>query len=169
MRTTNKLRVSTTDASNALDLACSEVESAVGLPVQAELQENEGDCLIVEMRLGTDEVHSPSASRLAYAVDQSARDIDVLSAWHEPVHRAPAARFCADVFGAEYDAMPAVALRAMEDDLPTAQWDRSVSRWHLAVPSACRDQVIVGMIHRTGYSRRFTTLDACALRNGLAS
>jgi hypothetical protein len=169
MRTTNKLRVSTTDASNALDIACSEVESAVGLPVHAELQEIEGDCLIVEMRLGTDEVHSPSASRLADAVDQSARDLDVLSAWHEPVRLAPAARFCADVFGAAYDAMPPVALRAVEDDLPTAHWDRAVSRWHLAVPSACRDQVIVGLIHRTGYSHRFTTVDAFAVRSGLAS
>jgi hypothetical protein len=169
MRTTNKLRVSTTDASNALDIACSEVESAVGLPVHAELQEIEGDCLIVEMRLGTDAVLSPLPSRLADAIDQSARDIDVLSVWNEPVRLTPAARFCPDVFGAEYDAMPPVALRAIEDDLPTAQWDRSVSRWQLAVPSECRDQVIVGLMHRTGYSHRFNTVDAFAVRSGLAS
>jgi hypothetical protein len=169
VRATNKLRIATTDASNALDIACSEVESAVGLPVEAELQEIEGGHLIVEIRLGTDAVLSPPASRLAHAIDQSAADIEVLSAWNEPVHLAPGARFCEDVFGAEHDVMPPVALRALEDDLPTAQWDRGVSRWYLAVPSECRDQVIVGMIHRSGYSHRFTTVDAFALRNGLAS
>jgi hypothetical protein len=169
VRATNKLRISTTDASNALDIACSEVESAVGLPVQAEFQEIEGDYLIVEIRLGTDSVLSPPASRLAYAIDKSANDVEVLSAWSEPVRHSPAARYCEDVFGAEHDAMPPVALRAVEDDLPTAQWDRSVSRWHLAVPSECRDQVIVGMLHRTGYSHRFNSLDAAALRSGLAS
>jgi hypothetical protein len=169
VRATNKLRISTTDASNALDIACSEVESAVGLPVQAELQEIEGGRLIVEIRLGTDAVLSPPASRLAHAIDQSTSDIEVLSTWNEPVRLAPGARFCEDVFGAEHDVMPSVAQRALEDDLPTAQWDRAVSRWHLAVPSECRDQVIVGMIHRSGYSHRFTTIDAFALRNGLAS
>jgi hypothetical protein len=169
MRATNKLRISTTDSSNALDIACAEVESVVGLPVQAEMQEIEGDRLIVEMRLGTDAVLSPPATRLAYAIDKSARDIELLSVWNEPVRLMPAARFCEDVFGAEYDSMPPVALRAIEDDLPTAQWDHSVSRWHLAVPSECRDQVIVGLIHRTGYSHRFNTVDAFALRNGLAS
>jgi hypothetical protein len=73
-----------------------------------------------------------------------------------------------DVLGAEHIAMPPVAQRAIADDLPTAQWDRSACSWHLAVPSACRDQVIVGMLHRTEYSHRFTTVDAFALRSGLA-
>lgn len=165
----NKLRISTTDTSNALGIACSQVESAVGLPVQAEFQEIEGDCLIVEIRLGTDAVLSPPASRLAIAVDKAANGVEVLSAWSEPVRVTPAARFCEDVFGAEHDAMPPIALRAIVDDLPTAQWDRSVSQWHLAVPSECRNQVIVGMLHRNGYSHRFNTIDAFALRNGLAS
>jgi hypothetical protein len=169
MRATNKLRISTTDASNALGMACSEVESAVGLPVQAEFQEIEGDCLIVEIRLGTDAVLSPPASRLAHSIDKSANDVRVLSVWSEPVRSTPAAKFCADVLGADHDAMPPVALRAIEDDLPTAQWDRSTSIWHLAVPSECRDQVIVGMLHRTGYSHRFSTVDAFAFRSGLAS
>lgn len=169
MRATNKLRISTTDSSNALDVACSEVESAVGLPVQAELQEVEGDCLIVELRLGTDAVLSPPASRLAYAIDKSASDVEVLSAWSEPVRATPAARFCEEVLGADHDAMPPTAVRAIADNLPTAQWDRSASSWHLAVPSECRAQVIVAMLHRSGYSHRFTTVDAFACRNGLAS
>jgi hypothetical protein len=169
VRTTNKLRISTLDTSNALDLACSEVELVVGLPVQAEFQEIEGACLIVEIRLGTDAVHTPPASRLANAIDKSANEVEVLSAWNEPVRVAPPARFCEDVLGAELDVLPPIALRAVVDDLPTAQWDRSKGHWHLAVPSACRDQVIVGMLHRTGYSHRFSTVDAFALRTGLAS
>jgi hypothetical protein len=56
-----KLRISTTDASTALSIACSEVKLAVGLLVQAERQEIEGDCQLVELRLGTDAVLSPSA------------------------------------------------------------------------------------------------------------
>ncbi len=150
-------------------MACSEVESAVGLPVRAELQEIEEGRLIVEMRLGTDAVLSPPVSRLAYAIDQSVSDIEVLSAWSETVRFTPAARFCEDVFGANHDAMPPLALRAIVDDLPTAQWDRSVNRWQLAVPSKCHDEVVVGLIHRTGYSHRFNAVDASALRSGLAS
>jgi hypothetical protein len=169
VRATSKLRIAMTDATNALGVACSEVEGAVGIPVQAEFQEIEGDCLIVEFRLGTDSVLSPPASRLAYAVDHSANDVEVLSAWSEPMQLAPVARFCADVFGAEHDAMPAAARRAVADDLPTALWDHADRRWDLAVPSACRDQVIVGMRHRHGYTHRFNTVDAFALRNGLAS
>jgi hypothetical protein len=169
MRATNKLRISTTDASNALGIACSEVESAVGLPVQAEFQEIEGDCLIVELRLGTDAVLSPPVSRLAHTIDHSANHVEVLSAWSESVRSEPTARFCEDVLGAEHDAMPPVALRAVVDNLPTAQWDRSTSSWHLAVPSECREQVIVGMLHRTGYTHRFTTFDAFAFQSGLAS
>jgi hypothetical protein len=169
MRAINKLRISTTDASNALDLACSEVESAVGLPVEAEFQEIEGNCLILELRLGTEAVLTPSALRLAHAVDSRAAEVEVLSAWSENPTVTPAPKFCADVLSADLDAMPAVAHRAVSDDLPTAEWDRSRNAWHLAVPSACREQPIVGLLHRSGYSHRFTTVDVRALRSGLAS
>jgi hypothetical protein len=53
--------------------------------------------------------------------------------------------------------------------LPTAQWDYSDSEWHLAVPSFCTSQRIVGMSHRGGYSQRFTSLDVAAIQRGLAS
>jgi hypothetical protein len=169
MRAINKLRISTTDASNALDLACSEVESAVGLPVQAEFQEIEGYRLILELRLGTETVFSPPASRLAHAVDSSATELEVLSAWSEDARPALAPKFCQDVLSTELDAMPPVAHRAISDDLPTAVWDRARNSWLLAVPSACHEQPIVGLLHRSGYSHRFTTVDVRAIRSGLAS
>jgi hypothetical protein len=169
MRATNKLRISTTDDSNALGNACSEVASATGLRVQAEFQEIEGRCLVVELRLGTDALVSTSRSRLAQAIEKSATDVEVLSAWNEPAGPTLSARRCEEVLGAEHDTMPPVALRATADGLPTAQWDRPGGSWHLAVPSACRDQVIVGMFHRSGYSHRFTTIDALAFRSSRAS
>jgi hypothetical protein len=65
--------------------------------------------------------------------------------------------------------LPEVARRALDDDLPTAKWDRSDSSWHLAVPSVCNGKAIVGMSHRRGYDHRFTVHDAAALRCGLNS
>jgi hypothetical protein len=169
MRAINKLRISTTDASNALELACSEVESAVGLPVQAEFQEIEGNCLILEIRLGTEAVLTPPASRLAHAVDSSAVEVEVLSAWSEDPGLTSTPKFCQDVRSTDLDAMPPVAHRAINDDLATAEWDRARNSWHLAVPSACREQPIVGLLHRSGYSHRFTAADVRAIRSGLAS
>ena len=84
MTATNRIRIATTDSQDAVGVACSEVESAVGLPVQVEFQEIEGECLILELRLGDDNVPSPSPSRLAVAVDKAVPDVEVLSAWTEP-------------------------------------------------------------------------------------
>ena len=52
MTTTNKIRIATADTTNACKLACSEITAAVGLTVHPEFQEIEGDCLILELRLG---------------------------------------------------------------------------------------------------------------------
>jgi len=84
MKTTNMLRIATADTAGAVDSACSEVEMAVGLPVRPELQEIENGCLILELRLGDANVHTPSPSRLALTVDKSTTDVEVLSAWTEP-------------------------------------------------------------------------------------
>ena len=51
---TNKLRVATIDTAHAMDVACSDVEAAVGLPVRAEFQEIEGGHLIIELQLGSE-------------------------------------------------------------------------------------------------------------------
>ena len=168
MAATNKLRVATIDTAHAIDKACSEVEAAVGLPVQAELQEIEGANLIIELRLGNDTVHTPHPSCLASAVDKAVANMEVLSAWKEPASPEPTPRLCPDVMGVGYEPLPQVAQRAFDDDVPTAMWDRSDSSWHLAVRTVCRGKAIVGMSHRCGYSHRFTAHDAATLRCGLA-
>ena len=52
MTAKNMLRVVTPDTAHAVDIACSDVGSAIGLPVRAEFQEIEGDSLIIELQLG---------------------------------------------------------------------------------------------------------------------
>jgi hypothetical protein len=165
----NKLRVATLDTAHAVDIACSEVESAVGLPVRAEFQEIEGASLILELRLGDESVHSPHPSRLASAIDRAVANMEVLSSWRESTGPGAPLRRCPDVRGVGYEPLPHVAQRALDDDLPTAKWDRSDSSWHLAVPSFCGGQPIVGLSDRRGYSHRFTARDAQAFRRGLAS
>ena len=169
MTAKNMLRVAMPDKARAIDIACSDVESAVGLHVRAEFQEIEGSKLIIELQLGDETEPTPHPSRLASVVDRAVSDIEVLSSWEELTSPAPAPRQCPEVFGVGYEPLPQVAQRALNDDLPTAQWDRSDSSWHLAVPSVCGGKAIVGMTRRHGYSQRFTAYDAAALRSGLAS
>jgi hypothetical protein len=163
------LRIATPDAAHAIDIACSDVESAVGLRVRAEFQEIEGGNLIIELQLGEEAEQSPHPARLASAVDQAVANVEVLSSWKESTSPEPPPRRCLDVMGVGYEPLPQVAQRALDDDLPTAQWDRSDSSWHLAVPSLCGGKAIVGMSYRCGYSHRFSAHDAAALRSGLAS
>jgi hypothetical protein len=163
------LRIATPDADRAIDTACSGVESALGLPVRAEFQEIEGGKLIIELQLGDERTRSPHPSRLASTVDNAVSNVEVLSSWTESTALEPAPRPCLDVLGVGYESLPHVAQRALADDLPTAKWDCSDSCWHLAVPSVCRDQLIVGMSRRSGYSHRFTAYDVATLRSGLAS
>lgn len=167
MALTNKLRVATIDTPHAIDITCSAVEGAVGLPVRAEIQEVEGVDLIIELQLGHQSVHTPHVSRLASAVDKTVSDVEVLSSWKERTSPEPAPQDCSDVIGVGYDPIPELAQRALHDDLPTAKWDRSELSWHIAVPSVCRGQAIVGMSHRRGYDHRFTAHDAAALGCGL--
>ena len=89
MTATNKLRVATIDTPHAIDIACSVVFSAVGLAVQAELQEIERGSLIIELQLGNESVHTPHPSRLASTVDKAAADVEVLSAWKESACPGP--------------------------------------------------------------------------------
>jgi hypothetical protein len=163
------LRVATPDTAHAIDIACSDVESVVGLRVRAEFQEIEGGNLIIELQLGDEAEHPPHPSRLASAVDRVVANMDVLSSWRESTSPEPPRRYCPDVLGVGYERLPQVAQRALDDDLPTATWDRSDSSWHLAVPSECGGKAIVGLSHRHGYSHRFSAHDAAALRSGLAS
>lgn len=169
MTAKNMLRVVTPDTAHAIDIACSDVESALGLPVRAEFQEIEGDSLIIELQLGGEVDQSPHPSRLASTVNKAVANMEVLSSWKESTLPEPPPRRCPDVLGVGYEPLPEVAQRALDDDLPTAKWDRSDSTWYLAVPSACGGKAIVGMSYRCGYSRRFSAHDAAAVRSGLAS
>jgi hypothetical protein len=166
---TNKIRIATADTTNACTLACSEITAAVGLPVHPEFQEIEGDCLILELRLGGETLPAAPPRHLAVAVRNGAPAVEVLSAWneHDSAHLRP--KLCRDVLGSLYDDMPNVAHRALDDNLATAVWDRSDSSWHLAVPSSCDAQPIVGLSQRRGYTHRFTSLEAASIRSGLAT
>jgi hypothetical protein len=165
----NMLRVALPDKAHAIDIACSDVESAVGLRVRAAFQEIEGGNLIIELQLGDEAEPSPHPSRLASVVDEAVSHIEVLSSWEEMTSPEPPFRRCPDVLGVGHEPLPEVAQRALDDDLPTARWSRDDSSWQLAVPSACRGKAIVGMSYRGGYSHRFSAHEAAALKSGLAS
>ncbi len=169
MTAKNMLRVAMQDEAHAIDIACSDIESAVSLHVRAEFQEIEGNNVIIELQLGDTNGIAPHPSRLASAVDEAVSHIEVLSSWEEMASPQPAPRLCPDVLGVGYEPLPQVAQRALDDDLPTAKWDRTDSSWQLAVPSVCSGKAIIGMSRRNGYSHRFTAHDVAALRSGLAS
>lgn len=135
----------------------------------AEFQEIEGDNLIIELQLGEESEESSRPADLASAIEKAIPRVEVLSSWKESTSPEPHPRRCPDVLGVGYEPLPQVAQRALDDDLPTAQWDRSDSSWHLAVPSVCGGKAIVGMSCRSGYSHRFSAHEAAALRSGLAS
>ena len=169
MSIANKLRISTTDTAHAREIACSEIEWVTGRAVQADFQEIDGSHLILELRLLEESRQTPYADRIALAVETFASNVEVLSTWKESNTVRPRAYFCHDVLGVDFDEMPPVALRALDDGLPTARWERSDATWHLAVPATCGAQPIIGLVRRRGYARRFASLDVAALRSGLAS
>jgi hypothetical protein len=169
MNAIDKIRIATTDTAEAADLACLEISSALGLPVGVEFQEIEGACLILELRLGDEALPTSQPSRLAAAITKAVPNLVVLSAWKQGSCLAPIPRYTQNVLAKCFDVMPPVADRAFNDNLPTAQWDHFDSTWHLAVPSFCTSQRIVGLSHRGGYSQRFTSLDVAAIQRGLAS
>jgi hypothetical protein len=169
MTTKNMLRVAMPDKAHAIDDARSDIQSVAGLRVRAEFQEIEGRNLIVELQLGDEADQSSHPARLASVIDKAVAGVEVLSSWRESVSLEPHRSRCPDVLGVGYEPLPEVAQRALDDNLPTARWDRSDSSWHLAVPSVCEGKAIVGMSHRVGYSHRFTAHDAAALRYSLAS
>ncbi len=169
MASANKIRIVTTDRADAVDIACSEVESAIGIPVRTELQEIEGPRLILELRLGEDGFRA-SPARLAAAIDQRARNVEVLSTWREPPSAAVHARPSDVVLTSLLHDLPAVAARALDCNLPTAQWQSDARSWQLAVPCAQPATLTrIGLSRRKGYSVRFTSLDVTAIRKGLAA
>jgi hypothetical protein len=169
MTATNKIRIATTDIAEAAGIACSEISAALGLSVWAEFQEIEGACLILELRLGDAALPNSRPSHLAAAVTNAVPNVVVLRAWKQAACLAPIPRYSQNVLAECFDAIPPVAERAFIDNLPTAQWDHSDSKWHLAVPSFCTSQRIVGLSQRSGHTQRFSSLDVAAIQRGLAA
>jgi hypothetical protein len=170
MTAANRIRIATTDKADAVDIACSEVEAAIGIPVRTELQEIEGPCLILELRLREHGSRTGPLSGLAAAIDQGAPSVEVLSAWREPPSTAVIPRPSDLVLTPLQRDLPAVAARALDDNLATVQWEPDTCSWHLAVPSTQAAILTrIGLSRRKGYSVRFTSLDVSAIRKGLAS
>ena len=170
MTASNMIRIATTDTTDAVEIACSQVKNAVGLPVTAAFQEIEGGCLILELRLGNESGLTPSPSRLAVVVEESS-NVEVLSAWKVRSSSAtPPPRSSDAVLTPLRDSIPSVAYRAVRDGLPTAQWQSNEGSWHLAVPNVNFNRpTTVGLSRRRGYSQRFSSLEAAAIQRGLAS
>jgi hypothetical protein len=169
MTATHKLRIATTDTAGAAGAACADISAALGLPVVAELQEIEGACLILELRLGTQAALIAKPSLLAATISEAVPHVMVLSAWKQRHSLGAVPRYSHNVLAKCFDPMPPVADRALTDDLATAQWEYSKDRWHLAVPSFCTSQRIVGLSQRIGHAQRFTSLDVAAIQRGLAA
>jgi hypothetical protein len=173
----NKIRIATPDTDHALGAVKVEVERATGFAAQLEFQEIDSTELVVELRLTDSSTVRPGL--VARAVERSTGDLEVLSAWtEEPLRCDPTPPRRQTLLIADDAPMPAVAQRALRDELPTAQWvpidgDPTAvgqRQWHLAVPMIGSDgQSVVGLRHRRGYSLRFNPLDAVAARVDLAS
>jgi hypothetical protein len=177
MEPTSKLRVVVPDGANALRVVTTEIEEATGIALEPELQEVDGDDLVVELRLADSSICDPKL--VVRAVERLSDDLEVLSTWQEaPPPRDPAPVTSQSVFAGPDVAMPEVAQRAFRDGLPTAHWPGTVrvpagepkACWQLAVPIRRSDgRVLVGVLQCGGYSHRFGLHEAKALRLGLAS
>jgi hypothetical protein len=169
MTATHKLRIATTDVSGAAGSACTAVSSALGLPVVAEFQEIEGACLILELRINSAAALISKPSLFVSIVSDAVPSVTVLSAWRQRETLGAVPRYCQNILATCFDVMPPVADRALTDDLATARWEYAEDKWHLAVPSFCTTQRIVGLSQRNGHAQRFTALDVAAIQRGLAA
>jgi hypothetical protein len=108
-------------------------------------------------------------------VEDSVPAVEVLSTWSQTPVLAGAYPARTDHVVALSDAvLPDLARRAVDDQLPTAQWhsrtDHDVAHWDLAVPVfAAHRPVVVGIRRRNGYALRFSALEADAIAKTLAS
>jgi hypothetical protein len=167
----NKMRVSTADSADAVDLACSAVEWATGVAAEPVFQEIDRDCVVIELRLDSVSAPSIGPASLASSVEREAPSIEVLSAWCEQsTNFSPYPRPSEAVVVDIPELMPTAVQRALSDGVPTSRWDASDSSWLLAVPArGLLAFAVVGLARRRGYPHRFDLVDAEAVRVGLAS
>jgi hypothetical protein len=165
--TPSRLRVSIPESSSALEAVTSGVHQATGFEVEPALQELDNGHLIVELS-----VHDPGRSsprEVTELIEQSAPELDVLSAWRgvEQDH-CPQAAAADRVLRVQDSPLPDVARRAVDDNLATAKWhptcDEYAAHWLLAVPVRGAERAgLVALRRREGYSYRFSALDASQL------
>jgi hypothetical protein len=115
----NKIRIATPDTDDALGNVKVEVERATGFAAELEFQEIDCTDLVVELRLADSNAVQPGL--VARAVERSACDLEVLSAWTEvPLDRHPTPPLRQTLLSATDGPMPPFAQRALRDELPTA-------------------------------------------------
>jgi hypothetical protein len=152
-------------------VATAKVHLATGLGVRPDFQEIDRSDLIVELSIS--ETQGCPHRQLGRLVERSSTGLEVLSSWSEtePIitydrHEQPKIVHCGD------PTVPSTARRAFDDRVPTARWqtgtDGDVPHWFLAVPAVSfDDRMIAAIIRRSGYSYRFSALEATALRASL--
>jgi hypothetical protein len=179
MKFSRKLRIATANSDNALHLVQSEVSGITGMPVEVDFQEIDENDLIIELRIDDLILETTDPLELAINVERSTIGVEVLSVWDEPSSFTPTSGIPIDtVVEMPGTPLPAVARRALRDDLPTALWQmpfgrrsraRSDGSWVLAVPLRPRSgRRPVALTHRAGYALRFGTYDVRSIRNAFA-
>lgn len=152
-----KVRV-VTDDTYSLAVVRREVSAAIGRTPRADLQELERREVVVELALDPGGVPGSPAD-LCRVLSRACRRLDVLSAWDEEPADAPPPRPGAGEARVLWDGdivtVP-VALRAVLDGVPTAQWVPAERAWTLGVPfRAGSGRRAVAVSTRRGYGRRF--------------
>lgn len=168
-----KLRIATENDSGVVDAVAVEVRNATGLQVKPVLQEIDRRELIVELALNSDGSSSPR--ELAHRVRSSAQNLEVLGSWHDlegqPKSAPPSPR---QLCLYEDTTVPAVARRAFDDQVPTANWHpregSDSAHWLLAVPVVGTDgRQVAALARRDGHYHRFSAKDATALGESLTA
>lgn len=168
-----KLRIATENDSGIVDAVAVEVRNATGLQVKPVLQEIDRRELIVELTLNSDGSSSPR--ELAHRIKSSSQNLEVLGSWHaleeQPRSAPPSSR---ELFFCEDMRVPAVARRAFDDRVPTANWQpregSHSAHWVLAVPVVGTDgRQVAALARRDGHYHRFSAKDATALSDSLIS
>ena len=179
--TRRKLRVALVDAPEALQVFTTSA-LATGMVLVPELQEIDHRDLVVELCAPAG---APAPAKLASALRRHVPGCELLSVWDDadpgsaarPAagSQAAAATLTDIVLAPVDDGAPAAARRAVDSGVPTAAWCCSGHDsgdpdlhpgWLLAVPvpSARAEVPAVALSYRRGYTMRFSTGDAAAVR-----
>ena len=173
-----RLRVSLTDTSSGIGLITDCIHRATGIAAQPEFQELDRRDLLVELSLPAGP--QSAVSGLARIVQRNSARFEVLSAWREagPLPGIPVVSFepgrRLQICRAVDRDLPRSASRALEDGLPTACWRPGTAEraphWELAVPRVgSEDRPVALVARRSGYSYRFSSFDAEALKIRMTS